>query len=110
MGDEARIEGEQVMHVRFAAVLIALLLSAGSAAAQCLDKVGEGSGASREAALLAAYEAALKATDERLLKAWLAGARKLGDAPGYTVRKLTSNCTAGGPGQICRIAVTLCRN
>jgi hypothetical protein len=87
-----------------------LAAGASTAAAQCEDRVGQGTGQTRDAALRAAYEAALKTPDERLLKAWIAAGQKVGEAPGHTVRKLTSNCSAGGAGQICRIAVTLCRN
>lgn len=87
-----------------------LVAGAGTAAAQCADQVGQGTGQTREAALRAAYEVVLKSTDERLLKAWVAANQKVGEAPGYSIRKMTSNCSAGGAGQICRLAVTLCRN
>lgn len=92
-----------------AAVLAATALSTASVAQECFDKAGQGTAPTREAAMSAAYEAVLRATDANLLRAWLAGSRRIGDAPGWTVRKLTNHCTPAGAGQTCRIMATLCK-
>ena len=90
-----------------------LVLVAGSSAAHaqvCVDSVGEAGAPSREPALMQAYQAMLRAVDPALLQAWQSRSQKLGEAPGYTVRKLTTNCAARGAGQFCRISATLCRD
>jgi|LNFM01.1.fsa_nt_gb hypothetical protein len=95
------------------ALALALSIAAGSGSAfaqGCVDKAAEGTAPNRDAALRQAYAGVLQATDPQLLKAWTAGDQRIGEAPGYTVRKLTSNCTAGGAGQICRIEVNICKN
>jgi hypothetical protein len=93
------------------AVAVAVVTAAASPAfaQECYERAGEGTAPTRDEALRLAYEATLKATDQRLWQTWSAGARRVGDAPGWTVRKMTSNCAAGGAGQTCRIMVTLCR-
>lgn len=90
---------------------VGLLVNPGTAAAQgCVENTTQATGPSRDAALREAYETVLKATDQALWKAWMSTGQRIGEAPGYTVRKLTSKCSAGGAGQICRIEVTLCKN
>lgn len=92
---------------------LALSIAAGSSSAfaqACFDKAAEGTGPNRDAAMRQAYAAVLQATDPQLLRAWTAGTQRIGDAPGYTVRKLTSKCAQGGAGQICRIEVNICKN
>lgn len=91
-----------------AAVVMAAAASA-VGAQECYDRAGEGTAPTRDEALRLAYEATLKATDQRLWQAWMSGARRIGDAPGWVVRKMTSNCTPSGAGQTCRVMVTLCR-
>ncbi len=88
-----------------------LLASASATMAQeCRESMGEGTGSSRDTAMRIAFGSALRAIDERVWATWNASGQRVGEAPGYAVRKLTSNCSAGGAGQICRISVTLCRN
>ena len=82
----------------------------GAAAQQCWERTAEANAPSRDAAIRSAYSSVLRAVDPGLVQAWTAGGQRLGDAPGYTVRKLTNNCTPGGAGQTCRISATICRN
>ncbi len=92
-----------------AVAALAIAAPSSAFAQECYDKAGEATASSRDEALKLAYEAALKATDQRLWQSWLAGGRRIGDAPGWTIRKMTSQCSAGGAGQNCRVMVTLCR-
>ncbi len=93
------------------ALALSLMAASGPAFAQvCVEKAAEGTGPNRDAAMRQAYAAVLQATDPQLLRAWTAGTQRIGEAPGYTVRKLTSKCTQGGAGQICRIEVNICKN
>ena len=86
------------------------LAAAGSAGAQtCVNKAGEGTGSSKDAAMFQAYEAVLQATDWGMWSQWMASSQKIGVAPGYKVSKLSSKCQAGGLGQVCRVQATLCR-
>ena len=85
------------------------LAGASGASAQCVNKAGEGTGASKDAAMFQAYEAVLQATDWGMWSKWMATSQKVGVAPGYQVSKLTSKCTAGGIGQSCRVQATLCK-
>lgn len=96
--------------VAVAAAAIVFVASAGSASAQCVNKAGEGTGNSKDAAMFQAYEAVLQATNWGMWSAWMASSQKVGVAPGYTVSKLSSKCTAGGLGQVCRVQATLCKN
>lgn len=96
--------------VAAAAAAVVLIAGAGSASAQCVNKAGEGTGGSKDAAMFQAYEAVLQATDWGMWSKWMASSQKVGVAPGYTVSKLTSKCSAGGIGQVCRVQATLCRN
>ena len=92
------------------ATVLAAMTGSGAAHAQtCWDKAAEGSGVSREAAMRQAYLTVLRATDPQLANAWVAANQRVGDAPGYDVRKLSVNCAQGGPGQICKIEVTICK-
>lgn len=87
-----------------------LLAATGSASAQeCAERAGEATAPSKDAAMTGAYEAVLKAVDPNLLRAWSTTSRKIGEAPGYSIRKMTAQCRAGGQGQICRIVATICR-
>lgn len=88
----------------------AMLCATGTSvfAQQCSELTGEASASSREAALNEAFEAVLQIKDRRSWQAWLSGGRKFGDAPGYVVRKLTSQCSPGRAGQTCRVTVLLC--
>ena len=94
-----------------APVVVAALVwgAAGALAESCEDKAAEGSGPSREAAMRQAFATVLQATDPQVLQLWLGARMRVGEAPGYAVRKLSVNCTQGGPGQICKIETTLCK-
>ncbi len=94
-----------------ASVISAALIMglSGAHAETCEDKAAEGSGPSRDAALRQAFATALQAVDPQALQRWLGAGMRVGEAPGYAVRKLSVNCTQGGPGQVCRIETTLCR-
>ena len=93
----------------FAVAAAVVACGATSASAQCVNKAGEGTGASKDAAMFQAYEAVLQATDWGMWSKWMATSQKVGVAPGYQVSKLTSKCTAGGIGQSCRVQATLCK-
>ena len=88
------------------AALLALVPAANAA---CVNKAGEGTGGSKDAAMFQAYEAVLQATDWGMWSAWMASSQKVGVAPGYKVSNLKSSCTAGGLGQNCRVQATLCK-
>jgi hypothetical protein len=91
--------------------LALLFVSASAGVAQeCRESTAEGSGNGRDAALRSAFEAALRAADQGAWAAWNASGQRIGEVPGYAIRKLTNNCRAGGAGQVCRITMTLCRN
>lgn len=100
--------------IRFAAVAFAAAALAcgatGASAQSCVNKAGEGTGGTKDAAMFQAYEAVLQATDWGMWSAWMATSQKVGVAPGYKVSKLSSKCTAGGLGQNCRVQATLCKN
>lgn len=92
------------------AMMLAAMTGSGAARAEtCWDKAAEGSGASRDAAMRQAYLTVLAATDPQLANAWVAANQRVGDAPGYAVRKLSLNCVQGGLGQNCKIEVTICK-
>lgn len=87
----------------------ALVAGASSAnAQQCVNKAGEGTGGNKDAAMFQAYEAILQATSWPMWSQWMASSQKVGVAPGYNVSKLSSKCSAGGMGQVCRVQATLC--
>lgn len=94
-----------------AALAIALMIGgAGQVAAQeCIDRAGEGTAPNRDAAMQAAYAAALRATDAALYRTWVDRNGKIGEAPGWTVRRMTAKCTATGSAQSCRVETTMCR-
>ncbi len=93
------------------ATLLASTIGSGAAFAQaCFDKAAEGTAPNRDAAMRQAYAAVLQSTDPQLLRAWTAASQRIGEAPGYTVRKLTSKCGQGGAGQVCRVEVNICKN
>lgn len=92
------------------ALTAVVILGASAAGAEtCVEKAAEGSGPNREAALRQAYATALQAVDPQLLRQWLAAGMRVGEAPGHAVRKLSVNCAQGGPGQLCKIDVTICK-
>jgi hypothetical protein len=92
------------------ATVATLLALGGTASAQtCVEKAAEGTGPTRDLAMRAAYDAALRAVDPQLGQRWSAGNMRIGEAPGYTVQKLTTKCAAGGSGQICRVEIIVCR-
>lgn len=86
-----------------------LLAGASGASAQCVNKAGEGTGGNKDSAMFQAYEAILQATSWPMWSQWMATSQKVGTAPGYTVSKMSSKCSAGGLGQVCRVQATLCR-
>ncbi len=97
----------------FAAIVVAAMAlvagTTGASAQSCVNKAGEGTGASKDNAMFQAYEAVLQATDWGMWSAWMATSQKVGIAPGYKVSKLTSSCKPGGLGQNCRVQATLCK-
>lgn len=82
----------------------------GASAQSCVETIGEATAPDRATAQRQAYEAMLRGADENLWRQWLARSQKIGEAPGWTVRKLTSNCTPRGTGTFCRVSGILCRN
>jgi hypothetical protein len=88
----------------------AVLASVAGAAAQgCIARSGAGAATSREVALRTAFESVVRATDASAVPRWVAGGRRVGDVPGYTIVKMTSTCTPTGSSFSCHIAATLCR-
>lgn len=75
----------------------------------CVNKAGEGTGSSKDAAMFQAWEAVLQATDWGMWASWMGSSQKVGTAPGYKVSKFSSKCSAGGLGQVCRTQATLCK-
>ena len=102
-----------MLKMKVAAIAIAAAAmvagAAGANAQSCVNKAGEGTGNSKDAAMFQAYEAVLQATDWGMWSQWMASSQKVGVAPGYKVSKLSSKCQAGGIGQTCRVQATLCR-
>ncbi len=86
-----------------------LIAGASGASAQCVNKAGEGTGGNKDSAMFQAYEAILQATSWPMWSQWMATSQKIGVAPGYTVSKMSSKCSAGGIGQVCRVQATLCQ-
>lgn len=86
-----------------------MLAGTAGASAQCVNKAGEGTGGNKDAAMFQAYEAILQATNWGMWMQWMGSSQKIGVAPGYTVSKLSSKCSAGGLGQTCRVQATLCK-
>ncbi len=82
---------------------------AGAAAQGCVARSGEGAASSRDVALRTAFEALVRVTDPAAVPRWVAGGRRVGDVPGYTIVKMTSTCTPAGSSFSCRITATLCR-
>lgn len=93
------------------AVLAAAAIAAASSAdaASCVNKAGEGTGSTKDAAVFQGYEAVLQATDWGMWGQWMSSGAKVGTAPGYKVSNVKSSCTAGGLGQTCRVQATLCK-
>lgn len=87
----------------------ALVVGATAASAECVNKAGEGTGGNRENAMFQAWEAVLQATSWGSWTQWITGGGKVGTAPGYKVSKVSSRCSAGGLGQVCRMQATLCK-
>lgn len=97
--------------LRAAAIAIAALAATASVAnaQQCVNKAGEGSATTKDAAIFQAYVTVLQATDVGMMTTWMATGQKIGVAPGYQVSKLAAKCAPGGLGQTCRVSATLCR-
>ena len=68
----------------------AFIASASAASAQCVNKAGEGTGGTRDAAMFQAYEAILQATDWGMWANWMATSQRVGVAPGYKVSRMSS--------------------
>jgi hypothetical protein len=100
-----------ILKASAAALTVATMLAfaSGASAQGCVNKAGEGTGGSKDSAMFQAYEAILQATSWPMWSQWMATSQKIGVAPGYTVSKLSSKCSAGGLGQVCRVQATLCR-
>lgn len=79
------------------------------AAKTCVNKAGEGTGGSPDAAKFQAWEAVLQATDWGSWAAFMSSGSKIGTAPGYAVSKVGTKCRAGGLGTTCRMQATLCK-
>ena len=89
-----------------------LMLAAGTtgAAAQaCQEGIGEAGAPDRGTALVQAYDAMLRGVDQAAWRQWQARGQRIGEAPGFTVRKLTTNCSPRGAGSFCRVQAVLCR-
>jgi hypothetical protein len=72
----------------------------------CVNKAGEGTGSSEQAAKFQAFEAILQATDWGAWASWMSS----GQTPGYTVSNQKSRCTKGtGLGVTCVTQATLCK-
>ena len=104
--------------VASAVAAVGLLLAGGTVASAqvgapsqrgCQHHIGEASGATRETALQLAYEGVLEAVDPSTRRTWIARGRRIGEAPGYEVRKISSKCAARGAGQSCTIDALICR-
>ncbi|HEU0062616.1 MAG TPA: hypothetical protein VFR19_22235 [Hyphomicrobiaceae bacterium] len=86
-----------------------LLLAAGAAQAQCVNKAGQGTNTTEQGAKSQAYEAVLQATDWGMWAVWMGQGQKYGSAPGYKVSNLKSRCTKGGLGSECVVQAKLCK-
>lgn len=95
------------------AVAIGLMVLAasvtGAAAQGCVQSIGEAAAGNRDAALRQAYEAMLRGAGEAVWRSWLASSQRIGEAPGYSVSKMTTNCSPRGGGTFCRVSAVLCR-
>jgi len=93
------------------AVLATVLIAATSAAsAQCIKKAGEGTDGTKDGAMFQAYEIILQTTDFFGVWApWIASGGKIGQAPGYVVKRPKSRCKKGGLGYVCVYQATLCK-
>ena len=93
-----------------AAVVFCSFLAAAAAHAECIEKAGEGTAGSRDGAIFQAYEIILQTTDFFGVWApWMASSRKIGEAPGYTVKNRQSRCRKGGLGYVCIYQAVLCK-
>ena len=87
-----------------------LIASAGAASAQCIKKAGEGTAGTKDGAMFQAYEIILQTTDFFGVWApWITSGGKVGEAPGYTVKRKKSRCRKGGLGYVCTYHATLCK-
>ena len=96
----------------FALALGVALLAAGATGANaqaCRESIGEATGASRDGALRQAYEGMLHGLSDNTWRQWMARGQRIGDVPGYTLRKLSTNCTPRGAGMFCRVTGFACR-
>jgi len=94
-----------------AAAAVAMLVCGvtGAAAQGCVESVGEASAPTRDVAVRIAYESMLRRTGDATWRQWLSRGQRIGDAPGFTIRKLTTNCTPRSSPISCRVTATLCR-
>ena len=76
---------------------------------RCPLRAADATAESRESAMRLGYEIALQAFDARLAKTWADRGRRVGEAPGYTVRRLVTKCQPRGRQHSCYVEVTLCR-
>jgi hypothetical protein len=100
------------MQVLVAVGVLAVLTAGGTGATaqSCAETIGEATAPDRATAQRQAYEAMLRGADENLWRQWLARSQKIGEAPGWTIRKLTSTCNPSGGRTMCRVSAILCRN
>ncbi len=96
--------------------LVLVLAGASGTAAQapgsgerCPTRAADATAESREAAMRLGYEISLQAFDPRLARKWVERGRRVGEAPGYTVRRLVTKCQPRGRQHSCYVEVTLCR-
>lgn len=75
----------------------------------CVVRAAEAISASRESAMDLAYESVLQSVDRRMAQTWASRGRRIGDAPGYQVRKINTRCTPRGTSQSCTVEASLCR-
>ena len=95
--------------IAFAVAAAVAAGASGVSAQSCVNKAGEGTGISKDAAMFQAYGTVLQATNLNTWSSWMATGQKIGVAPGYQVSALSAKCAPGGLGQTCRVSATLCR-
>ena len=91
-------------------VAVCLCFAATAVRADCIRKAGEGTAVSKDGALFQAYEVILQTTSFFGVWApWISSGGKIGEAPGYVVKKPKSRCRKGGLGYVCVYQATLCK-
>jgi hypothetical protein len=102
---------------KIAGFALALAMAGASGAAaqapgsgdRCPTRAADATAESRDAAMRLGYEISLQAFDPRLAKTWIARGSRVGEAPGYTVRRLVTKCQPRGRQHSCYVEVSLCR-